>query len=149
MQSDAKTVEDYLKELSQERRDAISKVREVILENLPEGYNEVMQYGTISYVISLDTFPKTYNKQPLAYISLASQKNHMALYLNNIYSDPKLSKWFIEEYKKSGNKLDMGKSCVRFKKLENLPLDLIAKVVAHTSVDQFIQFYKHAKKIQN
>jgi hypothetical protein len=79
-------------------------------------------------------------------MSLASQKNYISLYMNNIYSDEKLKEWFFEEYEKSGKKLNMGKSCVRFTKLENLPLDVIAKAVAHTSVDEFIKIYKHARK---
>ncbi|MHA2251962.1 MAG: DUF1801 domain-containing protein [Candidatus Kariarchaeaceae archaeon] len=146
MQSKAETVEEYLGELSVDRREILSKVREVVLDNLPDGYEEVMQYGMISYVIPLEVFPKTYNKQPLSYLSLASQKNHIALYMNNIYADKKLKEWFVKEYKASGKKLDMGKSCVRFKKLENLPLDVIAKTVTQTSTDEFITLYKHAKK---
>jgi len=146
MQSKAKTVDAYLKELPEERREIISKMRDLILENLPEGYVETMQYGMISYIIPFDIFPDTYNKQPLAYISLASQKNYISLYMNNIYSDPKLEEWFKGEFEKSGKKLDMGKSCIRFKKLEQLPLDVIGKAVAYTSVDEFIEIYNYAKK---
>lgn len=147
MQSKAETVEEYLEELPEERRSAISSIRKLILQNLPDGYEEVMQYGMISYIIPFETFPETYNKQPLAYISLASQKNYMSLYLNNIYSDSKLREWFFEEFNKSGKKLDMGKSCVRFKKLEQLPFDVIGKAIAHTTVDEFIRIYKHARKM--
>jgi hypothetical protein len=146
MRSKAKTVEVYMKELPEERRNIISKIRELILENLPEGYEETMQYGMISYIIPFDIFPDTYNKQPLAYISLASQKNYLSIYMNNIYSDPKLEEWFKSEFEKSGKKLNKGKSCVRFKKLEQLPLDVIGKAVAYTSVEEFISIYKHARK---
>ncbi len=139
MQSKAKTVETYLEELSEERLSVISQVRKVILDNLPEGYEKVMQYGMISYIIPFEIFPDTYNKQPLAYMSLASQKNHMSLYMNNIYSDKKLKEWFVEEFEIAGKKLDMGKSCVRFRKLEHLPLEIIGKAVAHTSVEEFIK----------
>ena len=146
MQSKASTVKEYLDELPDDRRVAISKIREIILENLPDGYEEVMQYGMISYIIPFEIFPETYNKQPLAYMSLASQKNYISLYMNNIYSDPKLKEWFFEEFEKAGKKMDMGKSCLRFRQLEQLPLDIIEKAVAHTSVDEFIQIYKHARK---
>ena len=146
MQSKASTVKEYLDELPDDRRVAISMIREIILENLPEGYMEVMQYGMISYIIPFDIFAETYNKQPLAYMSLASQKNYMPLYMKNIYFDPKLKKWFFEEFEKAGKKIDMGKSCLRFKKLEQLPLDVIGKAVAHTSVNEFIEIYKHARK---
>ena len=149
MQSKAKTVETYLEELSEERLSVISQVRKVILDNLPEGYEKVMQYGMISYIIPFEIFPDTYNKQPLAYMSLASQKNHMSLYMNNIYSDKKLKEWFVEEFEIAGKKLDMGKSCVRFRKLEHLPLEIIGKAVAHTSVEEFIKIYKHVKNISN
>ncbi len=148
MKIEASTIEEYLSKLPEDRRDALTQLRKLILENLPEGYKEVYQYGMISYVIPLETFPNTYNKLPLAYLSLASQKNHMSLYMNNVYSDPDLSEWFIKEYKASGKRLDMGKSCVRFRKLENLPLDVIAKAISHTSVDEFLSQYKHAKKIK-
>lgn len=146
MKTDAKSIDEYLATLADDRREALETVRKVILDNLPEGYEEAWQYGMISYIVPFDTFPDTYNKKPLAYLSLASQKNHMALYMNNIYSDPELEQWFTDAYKEAGKKLDMGKSCVRFKKLENLPLDVIGEAVAHTPVDQFIEIYKHAKK---
>ena len=147
MKSNATNVDEYLNELPEDRKDDISYVRNVILENLPKGYVEQMQYGMISYIIPLSEFGNTYNKQPLSYISLASQKNYMTLYLNNVYSDPEMYSWFVNEYKSSGKKLDMGKSCVRFKKLENLPLDLISEVVGKTSVDKFIKIYKHLKNL--
>lgn len=149
MQSKAKTVDEYLKNLSTDRRKDIQNVRKVILNNLPKGYKEGMQYGMIGYYIPLKIYPNGYlndGKTPLPYISLASQKNHMAVYLNNIYMNKKINKWFIDEYKKSRKRIDMGKSCVRFKKIEDLPIELIGKAVAKTSVDAFIKEYEKSRK---
>ncbi len=138
MQSDAKTPEAYLSELEPKRREAISAVRDVILENLPDGYEEVMQYGMLSYVVPLSEFAETYNGQPLMYIALASQKQYMSLYLTTVYGDPALSDWFKQRYLATGKKLNMGKSCVRFRKLEDLPLDLVAEVTALTPLATFL-----------
>ena len=146
-QSKAETVDEYLAELPLDRREAIVKVREVILRHLPSGYEETMQYGMIGYVIPLQTYPVTYNGQPLEYIALASQKNYMSLYLMNIYGDKDTEQWFANSYRASGKKLDMGKSCVRFKKLEDLPLDLVAEAVARTSVDEFIERYEASRRL--
>lgn len=148
MQSSARTVAAYLKSLPPERREAISRVREEILKRLPEGYREVMQYGMIGYVVPLSLYPHGYlgkKDTPLPYAALASQKNHMALYLMNVYGDKETESWFRTEYKKSGKKLDMGKSCVRFKRLEDLPLPLIGKVIARTSVREYIKRYEAAR----
>jgi uncharacterized protein YdhG (YjbR/CyaY superfamily) len=146
MRSEAKTADEYISELAEDRKTQLTVVRKVILENLPEGYEEVMNWGMITYQVPLKIFPDTYNKQPLMYAALASQKNHMAVYLSGIYMDQKLSDQFIEDYKATGKKMDIGKSCVRFKKIENLPLDLIAKAIAAYSVDQFILKYKESRK---
>ena len=123
--SKAETVEEYLAELPEVLRTALATVRQVILDNLPEGYEDTMQYGMIGYVVPLERYPVTYNGQPLAYAALASQKNYMSVYLMNIYSDGGAAKWFVDQCKTSGKRLDMGKSCVRFKKLEDLPIELI------------------------
>ena len=146
MKSDATTVKEYLDSLPEDRRKAISAVRREIRKRLPKGYVEGMQFGMIGYYVPLRSYPETYNDQPLNFAALASQKNHMAVYLNNIYSDPKLLRWFEKEYKASGKKLDMGKSCVRFKKLDDLPVELIGEAVAQTSVDEFIGQYEDARK---
>ena len=138
MESDATTVEDYLKEIPDERRSTMAAVRELILQNLPKGYEEVMNWGMITYQVPLATYSDTYNKRPLMYLALASQKNHMALYLTGIYSNDEERRQFEERYKATGKKLKMGKSCLRFKKLEELPLDLLAEVVAQTSVEKRI-----------
>jgi len=104
-----------------------------------------MAWGMISYDVPLATFPETYNKKPLMFAALASQKNHMAVYLSGLYSDPDLLEWFVEEYKSTGKKLDMGKSCVRFKKLENLPLELIGEAIAAVPLDTFLDHYRSVK----
>jgi len=146
MQSDAKTVDEYLAELPDDRRVQISEVRQVILESLPPGYEEAMNWGMITYQVPLEKYPDTYNKQPLMYAALASQKNHMAVYLSGIYADEKARREFEETYRASGKKMDIGKSCVRFRNLENLPLDLIGKAVAAYDVDSFIQLAKDVRK---
>ena len=116
MHSDAVTVEGYLAELPDDRRQALEAVRHVILDHLPEGYEEVMQYGMISYVVPLSTYPDTYNGQALAVASLANQKHHMAVYLMGVYGDDGSQDWLREQWAATGKKLDMGKSCLRFKR---------------------------------
>src|SRR5438552_11637552 len=141
MTSNAKTVEGYLRGLPEDRRAAISTVREVILANLPKGYAERMQYGMISYVVPHSIYPAGYHckpTDPLPYAMLGSQKNHMAIYLMCVYGDAKTEQWFRKAYQASGKKLDMGKSCVRFKKIEDLPLDVIGQVVARVPVKNYI-----------
>jgi hypothetical protein len=136
VRSNATTVEQYLEELPKERRAVISAVREVILKNLPEGYAESVNWGLISYEVPLERYPKTYNKQPLSFAALAAQKNYYALYLTCICVGGETS--FREEFAKAGKKLDMGKSCVRFRKLDDLPLDVIGRVIAASPPDKFI-----------
>ena len=145
MQSDAKTVAEYLSNLDDVRREAISAVRGVILDNLPDGYEEAMQFGMITYVVPLSVLADTYNGQPLMYVALASQKRHMSLYLTNVYGDESVEKWFRERYLAAGKKLDMGKSCVRFRKLDDLPLELVGEVVARTPIADFVGIYKASR----
>jgi hypothetical protein len=145
VRSDARTVEEYLAALPEERRDAIAAVRAVILEHLPEGYEEQMQYGMLSYVVPLERYPDTYNGQPLALASLASQKRHMALYLMGVYGDDGTATWFRERWAETGKRLDMGKSCVRFRRLDDLPLELVGEAVARTSVDDFLALYERSR----
>ena len=139
MRSEAGSVEEYLAELEEGRRAAISAVRAVILENLPARYEETMQFGMISYVVPLSVVAETYNDQPLMYISLASQKQYMSLYLTRVSCDAALAAWFRQRYLATGKKLNMGKSCVRFRKLEDLPLDLVGEVVAMTPLAEFVE----------
>ena len=145
VKSAASTVEEYMAGLSPERREALGVVRNVVLENLPDGYEEIMDFGMISYVVPLEACPRTYNGHPLMYAALADQKNHMGLYLMCLYSHQESLDWFEERYRASGKKLDMGKSCVRFKKLDDLPLDVVGEVIARTPMEQYIAFYEEAR----
>lgn len=145
VKSSAETPEVYIAELPPERREAISGVREIVLENLPEGYEEGMQHGMIGYYIPLERYPDTYNKQPLSIATLGSQKNHMVLHLMGVYSDPETERWFKDSFAKSGKKLDMGKSCVRFKKLEDLPLEVVGEAISRTPPEKFIEQYESAR----
>jgi len=149
MQSKAKSVQEYLDSLPEDRRTALNAVRKVILKHLPRGFEEVMQYGMIGYAVPLRLYPKGYHcgkNEPLPFAGLASQKNHMSLYLCSVYGDKKTEQWFRNEFKDSGKRLEMGKSCVRFKKLEDLPLDVIGKVIARTSVKEYIKTYERSLK---
>lgn len=138
MRSDAETVEDYLAGLPEDRREAVTAVRKVILENLPEGYREAMNWGMISYEVPLETYPDTYNGQPLMYAALASQKNHMAVYLTGIYMSEADGEAFEAAYRATGKRMDVGKSCVRFRKIDDLPLGLIGEVIARLPVEEFV-----------
>jgi hypothetical protein len=147
--SKAKTVDQYLAELPSDRREAINAVRKVILKNLPDGFEETMQYGMISYVVPFTLFPAGYHcdpSQPLCFAGLSSQKNHMAIYLMTIYGNKETEQWFVKAYKASGKKLDMGKSCVRFKKLEDLPLDVIGQAIARVPVEKYIKAYEDTRQ---
>ena len=147
MTSTAKTVDDYLANLPPDRRIAIGGVRNVILTNLPNGYEETMLYGMIGYVVPHSIYPAGYHcdpSKPLTYAMLASQKNHMAIYLCNVYGHNETETWFRKAFQAAGKRLDMGKSCVRFKKLEQLPLEVIGQVIARTPVDKYIAGVEHA-----
>jgi Domain of unknown function (DU1801) len=140
--SHAATVEEYLDSLPEDRRAVVAAVREVILKNLPAGYQETMNWGMISYEIPLERYPKTYNKQPLSYAALAAQKNYFVLHLMAVYGSPEQAAWFREEFRKAGKKLDMGKACVRFRKLDDLPLEVIGQVIARTPPEMYIAYYE-------
>jgi uncharacterized protein YdhG (YjbR/CyaY superfamily) len=146
MQSEAKTVRKYLDELPEERKIAIKKLRETILNNLPKGFVEEMSYGMIGYVVPHSLYPDGYHcnpKLPLPFINIASQKNFVGLYHMGIYAIPNLLKWFVEEYPKHTNqKLDMGKSCIRFKKIDQIPYELIAKLAQKMSTQDWIDCYE-------
>ncbi len=145
VQSAAKTVDAYLEELPEDRRAVVSAVRDVILANLPKGYDESVAYGMISYSIPLARYPKTYNKQPLSYVALAAQKNHYAVYLMCMSASPKRTATLREQFAKAGKKLDMGKACIRFKTLDDLPLDVIGETVASVTPDAYIAYYEKAR----
>lgn len=146
MQSTQTTVEEYLKELPADRLEAIDKLRKVIKKNLPKGFEERMSYGMIGYVVPHSLYPKGYHcdpKLPLPFINLASQKNFIALYHMGIYSSSELLKWFQEEYSKQcKSKLDMGKSCIRMKKMEDIPYELIGELCKKMSPKDWIDRYE-------
>jgi hypothetical protein len=146
VQSAVKTVDKYLASLPTDRREALAAVRAVILKNLPAGYEETILWGMISYIIPLSRYPKTYNGQPLTMAALASQKNYMSLYLMCVYGHKPTEESFRKEFEASGKKLSMGKSCVRFKKLDDLPLDVIGRVIARVSVDAYLRVYENSRK---
>ena len=143
--SNAETVEQYLRELPEDRRAVVSAVRDVVVRNLPAGYREGMGYGMIVWGIPLEDYPDTYNGQPLGYAALAAQKNYYALYVSTPYQDPEQGQWLRDEFRKAGKKLDMGKSCLRFRKLEDLPLDVIGKLIASTPPAEYIKQYEKAR----
>jgi hypothetical protein len=144
--SNAPTVDEYLAELPPERRSIVASVRDLVRRNLPEGYRETMNWGMISYEVPLERYPDTYNKQPLSYAALAAQRNNYTLYLNNVYQDGERKKWLEREFQQAGKKLDMGKSCLHFKRLEDLPLDVIARVIGSTPPEKFIEQYEASRK---
>jgi hypothetical protein len=148
MRSNAKTVKEYLSELPEERRGAVEKVRKVILDNLPKGFEEAMNWGMITYQVPLSRYPDTYNREPLMYAALASQKNHMALYLIGIYANDTMRQQFEDDYRASGKRLDIGKSCVRFKSIDDLPLYLVAKAIVAFDVESFIKEFERARSKQ-
>lgn len=141
----ASTPDEYVASLPEGRREAVARVREVVNANLPEGYREGMQYGMIGWYVPLERFPDTYNGQPLGLAGLASQKNHVSLYLNSVYGDREAEAWFRERWAASGKKLDMGKSCVRFRSLEDLPLDVIGETIRRADLDSFLAHYAEAR----
>jgi uncharacterized protein YdhG (YjbR/CyaY superfamily) len=150
MQSTATSIEAYLEEIPAERKEAFTKLRETILENIPKGFVEQMSYGMIGYVVPHSIYPDGYHcdpKLPLPFINIASQKNFIALYHMGIYANPELLKWLIKEYPKhSTQKLDMGKSCIRYKKMDQIPFELIAELVQKMSVQEWITCYESVVK---
>lgn len=147
MQSKAITVTEYLASLPADRRAAISAVREAILANLDKDYVEGMQYGMIGYYVPHRVYPPGYHcdpKQGLPFAGLASQKNHMSVYLMSLYNNSEDVKRLEAAFKKSGKKLDMGKCCIRFKKLEDLPVEIIGDVVKKTPAKKYIEYYESA-----
>ena len=146
VRSQAETVDQYLAELPPERREVVSTVRDLVLRHLPEGYVETMNWGMISYEIPLSRYANTHNKQPLSYAALAAQKNYYSLYLMTAYADSEQEGWIKDAYAQAGKKLDMGKSCLRFRKLEDVMPRVIARVIASTPPDEFIAMYVKSRK---
>lgn len=145
VQSKAATVDEYLAELPEERRAVVTRMRDLIRKNLPKGYQEEVGYGVICYGVPLSRYPDTYNKQPLSYIALAAQKSHYSLYLMGAYMDPQQMAAIEEAFEDAGKKLDMGKACLRFKKLDDLPLAALAKVIAGMKPEDLIRHYEASR----
>ena len=139
------TVEEYLDLLPPDRRVAVSAVRDVINQHLPDGYEEAIGSGMISWGVPLSVYPDTYNKQPLAIAALASQKNYMAVYLMGLNVSGDDESWFREQYAQRDLKLDMGKSCVRFRRIEDLPLDVLAEAVSRVTPAELISRYETSR----
>jgi hypothetical protein len=146
VQSKATTAGQYLDELPEPRRAVVSAVREAILRNLPPGFVESVRWGMLSYEVPLESYPKTYNGQPLGYAALAAQKNYFVLYLTNVYYDADGERTLQEKFRQAGKTLDIGKSCVRFRKLDDLPLNVIGEVIAGTTPEAFIARYEANRK---
>ena len=134
----AKTVDSYLAGLPSDRREVLSSLRSLINQHLPSGYQETYNWGMITYEVPLERYPNTYNGQPLSYLALAAQKNYFALYMLGAYSDTGQRKALEQAFAESGKKMDMGKSCLRFRRLDDLPLPALGEVIASTPVDAFI-----------
>lgn len=146
MQYNVNSVDEYIAALPEERRPVIEKLRKIILTHLPEGFEEQLSYGMIGYVVPLSRYPQGYRAkkgEPLPFLSLASQKNHIALYHMGLYGNPKLEEWFVKEYTdRVPTKLDKGKSCIRFKNPDHIPYDLIAELCQIITVDDYIHSYE-------
>ena len=148
MKIEAQSVQEYLENLPEERKEPIEKLRKIISENLPNGFEEQLSYGMIGYVVPKSIYPKGYHctpELPLPFLSIASQKNSINLYHMGIYADEKLLNWFQEELPKySKKKLDMGKSCMRFKKPEDIPYELIGELARKMTPQDWIEMYENA-----
>ncbi|WP_353777366.1 DUF1801 domain-containing protein [Winogradskyella sp. 3972H.M.0a.05] len=146
MHYDASSPEDYISQVPEERQDILKQLRATINDNLPKGFEEGIQYKMIGYYVPHSIYPNGYHcapEEPLPFMSFASQKNSINLYHSGIYANPELHKWFVEEYPKhSKYKLDMGKSCIRFKRINDIPFDLIAELCTKMTVEQWIDLYE-------
>ncbi len=151
MRIEAKNPEDYISKLPEERKEVIEKLRTTITENLPADFTEAMSYGMIGYVVPHSVYPPGYHcdpKLPLPFVSIASQKNFVALYHMGIYANPELMEWFVSEYPKHcKRKLDMGKSCIRFKKMDDIPYELVGQLISKMTAEEWVDIYEtHLKR---
>jgi uncharacterized protein YdhG (YjbR/CyaY superfamily) len=150
MKAEAQTPDTYVAQLPDDRKDAIQKLRKVILNNLPEGFEETMSYGMLAYVVPHSLYPDGYHcntKLPLPFMNLASQKNYISVYHSGFYASAKVYEWFVSEYPKhTAQKMDIGKCCIRFKKLDDIPYDLIGQLAGKMTVDEWVKFYETSIK---
>lgn len=146
----AATPEEYIESLPEDRKEIIKEIRSAVKDNLPEGFEETTEYGMITYYVPHSIYPKGYHvnpKDPLPFMAIASQKNHIAVYHIGIYMDNELLSWFIEEYEKAvPTKLDMGKSCIRFKNTRKVPVELIGRLSSKLTTDKYIKLYEESMK---
>lgn len=146
MKVKANTIEEYLENIQEDRKPIINQIRDTVNQNIPDGFHECLNYGMLGWVVPHEIYPDGYHcnqKLPLPFMNLASQKNHIGFYHSGIYASPELMKWFTNEFTKhSDRKLDMGKSCIRFKKPEHVPLDLLAELVSKMTTDDWISLYE-------
>jgi hypothetical protein len=142
VKSDAQSADEYVASLPDDRRETVAAVRDVILRNLPAGYEEGMWHGMIAYYVPLERFGDTYNGEPLGLAGIASQKQYISLYLLSVYGDPEIERWFRREWEASGRKLNMGKSCVRFRRLEDVPLDVVGETIARADLDAYLERHR-------
>ena len=147
--SAAKTVAQYLDELSEADREVVSTLRDLFLKHLPKGLEEVMNWGMLTYQVPFSRVPKTYNNQPLAFAAIARQKNYFSIYLMSVYADEELRQKFESEYRDSGKRMDLGKSCIRFKSLNDLPIELIRKYLSVVSLEDYIAQYSALQIVRN
>lgn len=143
--STATTSDAYIDALPEDRRAIVSAIRDEIRRNLPDGYAEGMQYGMIGWYVPLERFPHTYNGQPLGLVGLASQKQYVSLYLNSVYGDRDTEAWFRQRWAATGKPLNMGKSCVRFRRLDDVPLDVIGETIARADLDTYLAQHEEAR----
>jgi hypothetical protein len=144
-QNKAKTVSEYVAALPTERQAMVRQLRSFVKKHLPKGYKEQIGFGAITYSVPLAKLPDTYNGQPLCYAAIAAQKNYYTLYLMSVYGNPRHKARMADEFKKRGKKFDMGKSCLHFKSLDDLPLDVVGEVIASTPMEDYIAFYREAR----
>jgi hypothetical protein len=145
VKSNATDVAGYLDELPPDRREAIETIRATVLAHLRPGFEEGVEFGMISWHVPLARYPDTYNGRPLGVAALANQERHMALYLMGVYGDPAEAEWFRQQWTATGKRLDMGKSCVRFRRLEDVPLDVVAAAIERVTVDDLIGLYEASR----
>jgi hypothetical protein len=142
----AQSPEEYVAALPEERGKPIADVRRLVKKHLPKGYTEAASFGMIGYVVPLDRFPKTYNGQPLTYVALAAQKNYCSLYLMSVYGSKKHETALRDAFKAAGKKLDMGKSCIHFKTIDDLPAQAIGEIIGSIPVEKWIEIYESSRK---
>ena len=144
----AKTVSEFLAGLPDDRRKLVRAARTLVRKHLPKGYKEEIGWGAITWVVPLSKYPDTYNKQPLCYAALAAQKHYVSLYLMMAYGDPKKYAWLKAQFKKAGLKMDMGKSCLHFNSLDDIPVDAVTKLIQSHTADEWIAIYQNSRKVR-